>query len=468
MALWIYLHFPSLQLDVMYKQEETKALPVIIVDDKSNEIVQLNSLAQREGIKVSMGLGTASSLCRDLQVKPYDQTIEQQTLKRIAHWLYSVTADIALSPPNGLLLKVSNMLALYQDLGHYWQVLSQHLNRLSINYQYASGYSPYAAKILATQQFNAISNNQNKLLNRLKTYTLNHSDLPPKVITSLQKVGVNRFADLLSLSIPELSKRFSADVVNYIGRLTGKIQHHVDFYIPPDRFEQYLELYYEVSNNLYLEKPLLKLYQLLEKYLQLRDKLASEVTIYLHQRDTDDLTLNVAAAQGEYKAEHWLQLTKLTLESTVLAAPVVGMTLKTKRLMNKYAQRTDLFQGSQGHLSPEELTSILSAKLGQDKVKGIQVNEDDRPEIANQLCTPFSTQAPSVIADKLRPNLLLPAPLPLNEQVTVMSHPERVITGWWDNNQVIRDYFIGRSNSGRWLWLFRDNNKRWFVHGVFS
>lgn len=288
------------------------------------------------------------------------------------------------------------------------------------------------------------------------------------MINSLEKVGVKTFADLLSLSLPELAKRFNLDVVNYIGRLTGHLQHPINFHIPPEHFEQYLELFFEVSNLAYIEKPILKLYHLLEKYLRKKDQLASELVIIFHQRDADDFEISVTAAQGEYKADTWLKLTRLTLESVKLAAPVIGLTLKTKRLISKYAQRQDLFQGSQGNLSAQELTSVLTAKLGNDRVKGVSLVEDARPEIANQLCTPYTQPHHQKPAGKLRPSILLPIPVPLQEKVTLVPNPERIVTGWWDGNQAIRDYFVGRSYDGRWLWLFRDNQKCWFIHGVFS
>jgi len=473
MALWLYLHFPSLQLDAMYQQAEAQTYPLIIVHDKQNEVVQLNPLAANEGIKVGMGLGTASSLCAELQVKPYDQATEQKILKRIAHWLYSVTADIALYPPNGLLIGASSMLSLHHSLAGYWRMLSQHLERLAFNYRYATGYSPHAARILARQGFNQISADKNGLIEQIKKQPLSCADLDTRVITRLRKVGIHTFAELLSLSLSQLSKRFSLDVVNYIGQLTGHIRHHVTFYIPPEHFEQYLELYHEVSNSQYLEKPLLKLYKLLEHYLRLKDKTASELLIALHQRDCDDLNLSIIAAQGEYKAEKWLQLTTLQLESVVLNAPVVGITLKVQRILHKYVQHTDLFQGVKGHQSPEELVSILTAKLGSNRVKGIQVIQDHRPEIENQLCEPLSAYSSpctesTLRQNKLRPSLLFSSPVPLQEQITLMPYPERIMTGWWDSHQVIRDYFIGRTESGRWLWLFKDHNQQWFVHGMFS
>ncbi|GHG01464.1 Y-family DNA polymerase [Thalassotalea marina] len=468
MTLWLYLHFPSLQLDALFRQPDVGIKPLIIVDEKRNEVVQLSQLAIDEGIRVGMGLGSASSLCSELKVLPYQQQVESRLLKRIAHWLYSVTADIALYPPNGLLLRVSNMLTLHQNLNSYWQHLAQHLNRLALSYHYATGYSPYAARMLARQRLDHICADQHYLQQKIAEQPLICADLEPKVINHLAKVGVHCFDDLLSLSLPALSKRFNIEVVNYIGRLTGQLQHPVNFYIPPEHFEQYLELYYEVSNLQYLEKPLLKLYQLLDRYLRLKDKLAAEVLLVLHQRDSDDLSFSVTAAQGEYRADKWKQLTQLSLESIKLNAPVIAITLKVTRTLNKYAQRVDLFKGSQGSLSSSELVSILSAKLGKDKIKGLQIAHDDRPEVANQLTAPFSVQAKILKSELLRPSLLLPTPVPPTEAIQIVSCPERVVTGWWDDHPVVRDYFIGRSETGRWLWLFKDKNQQWFIHGMFS
>ncbi|WP_286232676.1 Y-family DNA polymerase [Thalassotalea sediminis] len=473
MTLWLYLYFPTLQLDAMYLHKEKPALPLSIIDENKNEIVQLNSSARTEGLQVGMGLGTASSLCSRLHVKSYDQTLEKRTLTRIAKWLYSVTADIALCPPKGLLLRVNNMLTLHQNLDCYWQTLSQHLNRLPFNYCYATGYSPHMAKILAKQQINHITDDKAWLLKQIKKQPLSSSDLATNTRMRLQKVGVTHFSHLLALPLSSLAKRFDVEVVNYVAQLKGNTQHQVHFYIPPESFEQYLELYYEVSSSNRLEKPILKLYRLLERYLTLKDKLATEIELLLQQRDAEELTLCISAIQGEYKADKWLQLTKLSLESSILSAPVIGLTVKTKRTISKYAQGTDLFYGPQGKYTSKELIAMLIAKLGQHSVKGINLEEDYRPEIANQLCSPLQKQLTTKSTDinikqTLRPSILLPSPLPLREQVTLLPYPERIVTGWWDEYQVARDYFIARTTQGKWLWLYKDKNKRWFVHGVFS
>src|SRR5690554_5226204 len=108
MSLWLYLHFPALQLDSLL-QEHT-AQPLAVLDRQSNTLVQVNAQAAEQGVEIGMDLASAAALCRDLQCLPYKETLETEKLREIARWLYDLSADIALYPPDGLLLKASSML----------------------------------------------------------------------------------------------------------------------------------------------------------------------------------------------------------------------------------------------------------------------------------------------------------------------------------------------------------------------
>ena len=54
--------------------------------------------------------------------------------------------------------------------------------------------------------------------------------------------------------------------------------------------------------------------------------------------------------------------------------------------------------------------------------------------------------------------------------LTLLDGPERIESGWWDDFDVTRDYFVARDDSGVKLWIFRERNdqKNWFLHGVFN
>jgi len=476
MSLWIYLHFPALQLNSLHYDQSHG---LVIVDGRRNEIVQLNQIAQENGIKQGLGLASAASLCSDLQVLQYDPSCEAAKLKEIAHWLYVITSDISLFEPNGLLLRASNMLTLYDGLSNYWESLAAQLNALPFDYSFASGYSPFAARVLARKCFNRIVDSKEALLSELKRCALSETELTPKQVAKLTRVGVNTVGDLLSIPMADVAKRFDVDLVNYVGRLTGKFHHAVEFYHPPEKFNRYLDLFFEVENLSLLEKPLLKLLSQLQAFLRIRDQYAHELSLLLTLRNNQSCQISVTSSAGEYRQEAWLTLFQLKFESIKLSAPVMRITLSTERVAARQGEMADIFEGKQGKLSSLELLSLLQAKLGESAVKGLCVTEDPRPHLSSQFCQPFSGTSPLATSisrnssiprnkSRLRPSILLPSPKLLRERISIAQGPERVSTGWWDGQVMIRDYFIARAENGSWLWVFRTPEQQWFLHGVFS
>ncbi|MGF1744751.1 Y-family DNA polymerase [Vibrio minamisatsumaniensis] len=484
--LWLYLHFPSLQLDTLFNSnelgsnEDSREQSIIIVDEKDHRVLQANPAALQSGISLGMGLGSAAALCHNLHVHPYSIKLEKSKLKEIAQWAYLVTSDMALVPPNGLLIKASNMLSLYDGLDNYWHALKSHLETLNIQFSFATGYSPLAAILLGRQAINQITNNVEQMKAWVNQQALSSSELPSKQVERLNRVGINTVEDLLKLPLQEVARRFDIDLVNYVGRLNGQFKHPIDFYHPPENFQQYLELLFDIENILFIEKPLLKLLNQLECFLKLRDRVAFELTLTLHLRDKDDHPISFYSAQGDYLAGKWANLTHLTLESLKLTAPVQGLTLSLIRHGEPQMAYHDLFDGHTGTLAALDLLSLLQAKLGQACIQTPKIQHDPRPEKANQYSLPTLSksvakkQAPqqtialSVHQQRLRPSILLPEPEALAENVTLSQGPERIVSGWWDGEKIIRDYFIAHSENGRWLWICRTPDKQWFLHGLFS
>ncbi|MGV2986896.1 Y-family DNA polymerase [Vibrio sp. E150_011] len=472
MLLWLYLHFPTLQLDTLFRQDDDD-VALAIVDGHQHDIIQLNTEAQKQGLQLGMGLGSAAALCQDLQVHPYDAKLENQRLADIAQWLYLITSDITLFPPNGILIKVTNMLSLYENIENYWRALSQHLAHLHINTYYSTGQSPYAAMIMAKQKCNWIETNPQQLKKRMSGYSLSLTELETKQVEKLQRVGIQNLSDLLALSLPEVAKRFDIELVNYVGRLTGQFKHPINFHHPPEQFSHYLELLFDIENVAWLHNPLTRLFQQLEVFLRLRDKVAYELNLTLHQRDHDDSHIQLHSAQGDYLVAKWQSLSTLTLENLQIDAAINGLTLSVIRMGEHQINEYDLFEGITSNQTPLELVSILQAKLGKQAVTSLHFTDDPRPEMATQPIafsqTTHGPKAPfSKTCQKLRPSLLYPHPFPLTDKVSITLGPERVISGWWDGYQVKRDYFIARNAFGQWLWIFRTEDYHWFVHGQFS
>lgn len=467
MSLWLYLHFPRLQLDSVFAEQHEQA--IIIIHGNKNIVVQLNTAAHQHGIKTGMGLGTAAALCSNLQVQAYAVNVETQRLREIAQYLYVMTSDISFFAPDGILLRISNMLALYKGLEHYWTELKTHLQPLQVSYQYSCAYSPLAARLLARVGVNRVTEDKQLLSQYIAQQPLTATELSYKTIDKLSRVGIHKVGELVNLPMAELARRFDIELVNYLGRLSGQFKHPVDFYHPKPEFCHYLELLFEIENVQWLQRPLQNLLVKLEHFLKLRDQLAHELVLQLHQRDTDKVELIVTSAAGEYQASKWIKLFALRLENISLSAPVMALTLKAKRIADRTAVKADLFAGNQGKQSPLELISLLQAKLGQQAVRGLTLSDDPRPDLTNQLSEPLQ-EKPKIAVNPhiIRPSILLPKPCELREKVLIVRGPERLLTGWWDNKPMHRDYFVARSKSGQWLWVFRNHQQQWFVHGIFS
>ncbi|EAT13431.1 DNA polymerase Y family protein [Bermanella marisrubri] len=480
MSLWLYLHFPALLCDLLDVQDPDQA--VIMVSEQHHKIVQLNSVALEKELKIGMGLATAASLCHDIQVLIYDEEKESKHLKRIARWLYSVTADIGLYPPNGIVLRVDSMLHLYSDLKHYWHAVQQQLAHCHAQVHSAMGVTPLAARLLArtqTQPRPQISMDTKKLKQIALSKSLSDADIHAKTRFKLSRLGLNTVADIAKIPRAELAKRFGHELAIYLQKLLGEIQDPIQFYIPNKQFQEYVELAYEISNSQYLIKPLQRLLLRLQYFLQQNNARCSEITLQLEHREEKATIEQIASAEPITLAEKWQSLCAIKFENLKLKHPVIGITLTANKQSTQQSARGDLFSKKQNAMSENELISHLKIKLGDDRVLGIRLNNDERPErefeytkVSSNADCMSQVKFEATISNKkhslLRPSFMLPQPQPLQEAVALHSPVERIVTGWWDNQPIQRDYFIARNESGQWLWVFKTPDKQWFVHGWFS
>jgi protein ImuB len=156
---------------------------------------------------------------------------------------------------------------------------------------------------------------------------------------------------------------------------------------------------------------------------------------------------------------------------------------------------------------PEEqrwlIIEHLRARLGVDAVYSIASHPDHRPELSWRVCEPgrndlegreaasprrssstaappdsLSTAAPPRSSSTAPPLWLLETPRrlqilddapALDGPLTLLTGPERIESGWWDGNDVGRDYFIAEDTSGTRCWIFREHNSTsWYLQGLFS
>jgi len=484
MMQWLYIHLPQLQLDTLCHESET-SVPLVIIDAVDNSVVQCDHAAKAKGIVIGHGLGSAAALCPNLRVISYCANSETSQLEQMAQACYQHMADIAIMPPQGLLLRLTPMLKLYRDAASCWQVIKPCIEQVTAHYSVALAHSAMAAQCLARQQ--AIDNQdanvsmvmlEHKMLlinQQLAKVALSTTTLANKVIRKLSHIGINRLGDLLNIPLKELAQRFDIEVVNILGQISGQLRTALTFYQPSAQFHYYLDLHFEIQTTIRLSKPMGHVLARLEQYLILRELLASELHLRLILRDKPPQIIHINSAQGEQKQAKLLELGMLKLERLSLNSPVIALELDSILLIEKQTVSGDIFNpsaSSSNKLSPPQLISLLQAKLGDGSVQSITHHQEHAPECANrqqmlQLKDNQSTQSPK-LPSLLRPSYLLSSPRPWHEPVTIIHGPERIQTHWWLSQPIERDYYIATNSQQQWCWLFKQADGQWFIHGYFG
>ena len=130
-----------------------------------------------------------------------------------------------------------------------------------------------------------------------------------------------------------------------------------------------------------------------------------------------------------------------------------------------------------------QLAERLAARIGNQLVHSVTTVAEHRPQRAWRLQGFPDGQgvAPlfAVRRNLYRPLWMLPEPellpaehgYPLHQgRLTLLEGPERLETGWWDDDSIARDYYTAMNPQGLRLWVFR-NRKRtanWYLHGIFG
>ncbi|MEO1203714.1 MAG: DNA polymerase Y family protein, partial [Pseudomonadota bacterium] len=55
-------------------------------------------------------------------------------------------------------------------------------------------------------------------------------------------------------------------------------------------------------------------------------------------------------------------------------------------------------------------------------------------------------------------------------RLRIVDGPERIETGWWDDEGIARDYYTAINPRGLRLWVFRERSAtaNWYLHGYFG
>jgi protein ImuB len=498
--LWLCLALPQLPLEARLTVDECgsseelraneNALPIVITASagSSRWIVCCNAAAERRHLKAPMNYTVALAVCPQVTQLERDLRAERSALERLAAWAYQFSSTVILETidPNphyarqaAVWLEIGASLKLFGGFKAFIATVEKGLQALGYTYRLGIAPTLEGAALLARAGVRIAVTSLAGLRTQLDKLPLQLLNFPVRTIQQLHSSGVRTIGLLLSLPRDALAKRFGPETANLLDRIVGLAADPRPTFALPPRYDAHFGFDFEVKRTEALLFPLKRMLQEFVGYLRGLDVSVQAFDLFFEHRDRGATHLQVGLSVPDRDAEKFLALIREQLERVELPASTIGLRLCSDRFTAASTHQADLF--SHTEQQGEELAHTLDrlvARLGEDRIFGLRVAADHRPEDTWRKTSieltmgERSARAPSHhVAFPTRPLWLLPEPKPLELALTsLVSGPERIESGWWDGRDVQRDYYIVRTSSGAELWVFRDlaRNGAWYLHGFWS
>ncbi|MCH8552152.1 MAG: DNA polymerase Y family protein [Natronospirillum sp.] len=397
-----------------------------------------------------------------------------RTLKRLALRAQRQVAHVALNPPCGLLLETGSMWRL-DTPEHLQQTITGDMEDLGFAIQASQGTSPLAARLLAEAGGQPAELTEDGQKAALHSLPLQACDLEPKTVSALLRVGIRHCSELLALPAASLGQRFGPTILHWRERLLGHIPDPQEWFTPPERFDQHLDLNEDIEHVQGIRFPLGRLLTALEDYCRQTQQATDELALRLHHRERSPTDLRLGSATPEARAAVWEELARLHLERVTLYAPVTALSLRSRRLQPYTARDEELMRDPADSTDePRQLISRLQARLGRQALLRRAWQEDYRPQNYTRWIAghePGHGRPPNTQTQMARqhPIWLLPEPRPVRlQRLQLITGPERIQTGWWDLRGIKRDYYQARLADHSLVWVYERPDGQWFIAGYFG
>lgn len=480
------MHLPDLPLEIYSRGTPRADEPLVISEGqgRGQQVVAASERAYRLGVRPGMRVSEAHALAGALRVKARDAAAEREALARLAAWSGRYTSCVSLVHPDALLLEIAGSRKVYGGFDPIVHGLRQGLRELGYTARVSIAPTPLGATWLARAGRETRISAYSALFSALGELPLTCLDLDPEREMLLKGLGLVTLVDCLRLPRDGIARRVGPKILQLLDRAFGRLPDPRAPFVPPEYFRARLGLPAPIATREALLFPLHRLLLELAGFLVTRGMGATALRIVFHSTRSQSTPVSLRLVAPSRDAAHLTGLARERLERLTLAAPAEEIIVEVDSMRPLAPQAVDFFAGAKtAETRRAEMVEQLQARLGRDAVCGVASHPEHRPECAWRHAEPGTLTLPrdrmpfGVVRHGSRPLWLLPAPVALSERdgrpcwngaLALEPERERIESGWWDDEQVARDYFVARNSSGQCFWVFRElHTRRWFLHGVF-
>lgn len=310
--------------------------------------------------------------------------------------------------------------------------------------------------------------------------------LPSEVLGKLEQLGVQTIEQLERLGRSQLASRLGDIVPLRLGQFWSTILEPIEVHHAEPSFEA----------QRWLEQPLAgrePLTEIIRRLLvELTDQLRAQGRGALKlECQLDQTHFHVGLYEPSACAHYLWQLLEVPWERLRLPGPIAWLAVRAPLTVCTTHRQQELFASSLSGQVGREWTVLierLSSRLGKDQVSRAELLNGAEPERAYRYVAWLDRSRRTAVEPAAhRPLQLLATLLPLEEvelapddtprafrcrQTRHEIHrcwgPERIVTSWWRQRTVARDYYQVETTTGARLWICQQHaNRAWFLHGVF-
>ena len=458
------------------------------------------------------GLGRPSYKESRFHIEPYDSFEDHKTLEELAVWCHQFSPLVGLAeeePVETLLLDVTGIAPLFggeQALNRQIETafLQQHLtvqigSANTVGAAWALAH--YACRVREThrpQHVEVRFTHPTSDYSGLAELPIEALRLPPVIVETLTRLGLERIGDLIPLPRNELKARFGTTLLQRLDQALGQQPEIISQIHSPTDFTAEWIFEHPVAQQSVIQQVIRQLIERLCFMLLKQGTGSLQLTNRLTCQDNGLVVFEVGCVRPSADAKHLWKLTEMQLERLVLRNPVTSIVICATRHDRLSQQQKELFDDDVMRRDSPLVASLIdrmAGRLGRQAIVRCVLQSDAQPEKAYRY-EPLvggsgsrkrnSNRSPFSLLD--RPLHLLAKPVALEictvasngspsqfqyggEQYVVARHwgPERIETGWWRQRGVRRDYYRVETTQGFRFWIFRSlQDGGWFLHGAFE
>ena len=496
--------------------------PVALIEQ--HRLVAVNAAARDCGLQPGQKRATALGLAPATRLGEADPVRDDAALLAVAHAVMAFTPAVSIAPGHVVLAEVQASLRYFGGLARLLERLRAALAPLGHALRIACAPTPQAAQWLCawrddTRAAGPPPRTKVEWRARLGQFPVTLMAAATPHLATLRALGLATAADLWKQPRAGLTRRFGGQLLADIDRALGELGDPRVALEPTPEFDSRLELFMRADDSAALLTGAAVLLNRLTAWAAARHGRIAGFQLRLHhethrrmREDPSARTTALDIGLGEPVADtaHLHALLRERLQRLPLAASVIELSLHCEALVPGAPPNAELFPSAavEGE-GWQRLLERFEARLGAHNLQRLEAVADHRPEFATAFIphgastattlggtrgvplrlpsTPDDDPRPEDPADwprQHRPVWLLRTPQPLRDQagtpllagrpLWLVAGPERIETGWWDDDFTERDYFIAQADDGALLWVYRlrrlpqEGECGWHLQGRFG